>query len=98
MEFLTAPELAKRWRLNAQTLANWRCSKKGPAFIRVGSRVLYPLDAIHDYEYRNQWHSKLPSPETSAASPRRSTSNPVKSYPRSALQYANHARTQKRFG
>lgn len=48
--FLTAKELATRWRLNDQTLANWRHERKGPPYIRVGARVLYPLEGIYSYE------------------------------------------------
>ena len=52
--FLTSKELADRWRLSDQTLANWRYTGKGPAFTRVGSRVLYPIDKVQEYETRNQ--------------------------------------------
>ena len=52
--FLTSKELADRWRLSDQTLANWRYTGKGPQFIRVGSRVLYPIDKVQEYETRNR--------------------------------------------
>lgn len=48
--FLTAKELATRWRLNDQTLANWRYARKGPPYIRVGARVLYPIEGINAFE------------------------------------------------
>lgn len=48
--FLTPKELATRWRLNDQTLANWRTARKGPPFIRVGSKVLYPVEGVEFYE------------------------------------------------
>lgn len=48
--FLTTKELSDRWRLSDQTLANWRHAGKGPAFLRVGKRVLYPMDKIHAFE------------------------------------------------
>lgn len=48
--YLTSKELADRWRLADQTLANWRHAGKGPPFIRVGGRVLYPIEGIHAYE------------------------------------------------
>ena len=48
--YLTSKELADRWRLSDQTLANWRYAGKGPPFIRVGSRVLYPSDSIQAFE------------------------------------------------
>ena len=48
--YLTSKELADRWRLSDQTLANWRHAGKGPPFIRVGARVLYPAEGIQAYE------------------------------------------------
>lgn len=68
--FLTGPELAARWKLSHQTLANWRHAGKGPPFIRVGSRVLYPLEGITAFERLDrQWLSKDNSPATSDATP-----------------------------
>jgi hypothetical protein len=52
-EFLTSKELATRWRLSDQTLANWRYAGKGPKFIRVGSRVLYPIETVQEFEKLN---------------------------------------------
>lgn len=70
-EYLTSKELADRWRLSDQTLANWRHAGKGPPFIRVGrvgSRVLYPIEGIHSFEKLDQsWLSQDSSAETSAA-------------------------------
>lgn len=48
--YLTSTEVADRWRLSHQTLANWRSAGKGPPFIRVGSRVLYPMEGIAAFE------------------------------------------------
>lgn len=48
--FLTSKELAARWRLSSQTLANWRHEGKGPQFIRIGSQVRYPLEGIQAWE------------------------------------------------
>lgn len=52
--YLTSKEVADRWRLSDQTLANWRHAGKGPPFIRVGSRVLYPMEAINAFEKLSQ--------------------------------------------
>lgn len=68
--FLTGAELASRWKLSHQTLANWRHAGKGPPFIRVGARVLYPFEGITAFErISTTWLSKDNSPETSAATP-----------------------------
>lgn len=48
--YLTSKELAERWRLNDQTLVNWRRVGKGPTFIRVGARVLYPMESVEAFE------------------------------------------------
>jgi predicted site-specific integrase-resolvase len=64
--FLTSKEVADRWRLSDQTLANWRSAGKGPPFIRVGSRVLYPIEGIHAYEkLSQQWLSNEEQPQPS---------------------------------
>ena len=64
--FLTSKEVADRWRLSDQTLANWRSAGKGPPFIRVGSRVLYPVEGIHAYEkLSQQWLSNDEQPQPS---------------------------------
>lgn len=49
-QFLTTEELAKRWRMSEKTLANWRCNNNGPDYIKVGSRVLYPLAGVLQFE------------------------------------------------
>ena len=43
-ESLSLPqEAADHLRMQKQTLANWRCQGGGPAFTRVGNRILYRL-------------------------------------------------------
>ena len=48
--FLTSKEVASRWRLSEQTLANWRHGRKGPPFVRIGAKVLYPSEGINAFE------------------------------------------------
>lgn len=48
--FLTSKELATRWRLSEHTLANWRHGRKGPPFVRIGAKVLYPSEGISAFE------------------------------------------------
>lgn len=68
--YLTSKEVADRWRLSDQTLANWRHAGKGPPFIRVGARVLYPIEGIHSFEkLAPSWLSTDRSQETSDATP-----------------------------
>lgn len=55
---LNASEAAKHLQINANTLANWRCSGRGPKYYKVGSRVVYrrdDLDAYLDGRCRESW-------------------------------------------
>jgi hypothetical protein len=51
--FLTSKELADRWRLSDQTLANWRHARTGPPYVRVGGKPLYRLGDVEAYEAEN---------------------------------------------
>ncbi len=52
MKHLTPKELEERWggAIKATTLRNWRRAGRGPAFIKLGSKAVYPLSAIEAYE------------------------------------------------
>jgi hypothetical protein len=41
-DFYTSKELEAKGIAKQQTFAQWRHLKKGPPYIKVGSRVLYP--------------------------------------------------------
>jgi hypothetical protein len=45
-ELLNTTEAAQRLRLNPQTLCRWRKKGTGPAYVRVGKKVMYPDDQI----------------------------------------------------
>ena len=47
---LTEAELARRWRLSPRTLQRWRREGRGPAFLRLGRRVLYEATAVSRFE------------------------------------------------
>lgn len=50
-EPLIAPKvLANRWALKTTTLKYWRWSGKGPAFVKIGGRVMYRICDIEKYE------------------------------------------------
>jgi len=57
-DFFTAAELVTRWksRVTKRTLDNWRCMtpRRGPAFTKIGGRVLYPRAAVLEWEKQNQ--------------------------------------------
>lgn len=58
---LTPKELSERWDgyVAVKTLANWRCGSapKGPAFRKLGNRVLYPLSAVMAWEEWSMFNS-----------------------------------------
>lgn len=49
---LTPGELTARWRdtITLATLSTWRSRKQGPPYVKVGGRVLYPLEGVEAYE------------------------------------------------
>jgi hypothetical protein len=68
--FLTPKELATRWKITHRTLANWRALGKGPPYIMISTKTLYPIEGIHAYETINQsWLQTSRSQETSAETP-----------------------------
>lgn len=50
---LTEGELSKRWSVSVSTLRRWRQQGTGPAYMKLGKRVAYSLDAIEKYEREN---------------------------------------------
>lgn len=55
-KFLTPSELRTRWAgaFTLGTLANRRHKKLGPAFVKFGAKVLYPLDEVEKWEAQNR--------------------------------------------
>jgi len=47
---LTTPQLAARWHVTVGHLQNLRSAGIGPAYLKIGSRVCYPLCSIEPYE------------------------------------------------
>ena len=50
VKYFTTKELARRWTLSHRTLENWRQADKGPRWVKLGSRIVYPLSEIIAYE------------------------------------------------
>lgn len=48
--FLKQRDLAVRWHMSPRTLERWRWSGKGPAFVKLGGRVVYRLEVIETFE------------------------------------------------
>lgn len=47
---LNQVELAARWTISHRTLERWRWTGEGPAFIKIGGRVVYRLEDVEAYE------------------------------------------------
>ena len=43
-------ELADRWNISPRTLERWRWTGEGPAFIKLGGRVVYRLEDVEAFE------------------------------------------------
>jgi hypothetical protein len=54
-KFLTAEEVSERYRgeITVGTLRNWRAMRIGPAFIKIGKAVLYPLSELEAWDQKN---------------------------------------------
>jgi len=47
---LSPTQLSQRWNLSPKTLERWRYGGDGPAFLKLGNQVRYPLAEIERYE------------------------------------------------
>jgi len=56
---LTPQEVSDRYegRVSPRTLANWRYLGTSPPYRRIGGRILYPVDALEEWERKNTYTS-----------------------------------------
>jgi hypothetical protein len=47
---LNQVQLARRWHLSPRTLERWRWLGQGPAFLKLGGRIVYQLDDVEAFE------------------------------------------------
>lgn len=47
---LSTADLARRWGVSIGWLANMRSASAGPSYLKLGSRVAYPLSSVESYE------------------------------------------------
>lgn len=57
-------QLARRWHLSPRTLERWRSQGEGPAFLKLGGRVVYRLDDIEAFETQS---ARTTSPHSPSA-------------------------------
>lgn len=53
IKHLNQIELADRWNISERTLERWRWTGEGPAYLKIGGRVVYRLEDIEHYEAKN---------------------------------------------
>jgi hypothetical protein len=54
-KFLTADEVSQRYRgeISVGTLRNWRSMRVGPAYVKFGKAILYPIEELEAWDRRN---------------------------------------------
>lgn len=45
-------DLARRWKMSPRTLERWRWLGTGPAYIKLGGKVIYRLEDVVAFEHR----------------------------------------------
>ena len=75
---LNQKELARRWGISHRTLERWRYSGQGPAFLKLGGRVLYRLTDVEAFEQSQLQRAVKISEAVARArhAPRRLTADP----------------------
>lgn len=53
--YLTTTEAAVYLKMSERTLARMRKWRKGPAWVKCGRRVLYPMDDVDAYLASQRW-------------------------------------------
>ncbi len=49
-ERMTEQQLIEYWGISIHTLRKWRTTGRGPMYIKIGGKAIYPMPAIHEYE------------------------------------------------
>ena len=68
-ECLSEKLLARRWGLSHRTLERWRHDEAGPAYLKIGGRIVYRLSDIEAYEAVQQ-RNAIASPSQAAGAQR----------------------------
>lgn len=43
-------DLSRRWGVSERTLEAWRWQKKGPTYLKIMGRIVYPLNDVRAFE------------------------------------------------
>lgn len=49
-QFIDQKQLARRWVMSPRTLERWRWLREGPAYVKLGGKVVYRLADIEAFE------------------------------------------------
>ncbi len=66
-ECLSEKLLARRWGLSHRTLERWRHDEAGPAYLKIGGRIVYRLSDIEAYEASRQRNTIVPASQSAGA-------------------------------
>jgi hypothetical protein len=67
-DLLTRSEAAAELRLTVKCMDNWRCAGRGPTFLKLGGRVVYPRSEIEAFKAAARRTSTLtPAPSRLSA-------------------------------
>lgn len=55
-------DLANRWNISPRTLERWRWTGEGPAYVKIGGRVVYRLEDIEAFEASRRCSSTADKP------------------------------------
>ena len=61
--YLTQNELAERWSVSPRSLEQARYHNSGVQYLKVGSRVRYPLSAVEKYEREHMFTNTTQYPK-----------------------------------
>lgn len=58
-KLLTTAEVSQRYEgnLSVRTLNNWRSQGKGPRFLRLEGKILYPVEELEKWEQESLYSS-----------------------------------------
>jgi DNA-binding transcriptional MerR regulator len=56
---LTQADLAARLNISPRTLERWRSIGEGPAFLKIGGRVVYRLEDVEAFEQARRCESTV---------------------------------------
>ena len=54
---LTERELAEMWNVSPKTLQRWRSEGRGPSYLKLSKKVVYPLEQIKTFESKSLYTS-----------------------------------------